>query len=109
MVLKNRVGRRAGGELAGPRTSSERHLWPRPSWTPKRQAAFAELTNYAPGNTDVAPDISAKTLANLPTAAKDRVKVSETDVKANALEYDAALAQVRCRVRPRPATVPTRQ
>jgi len=60
---------------------------------PKKQAAFAELTNYAPGNADALQYIPATTLANLPTAPANKDKVIVADVKARALDYDQSLAK----------------
>jgi putative spermidine/putrescine transport system substrate-binding protein len=60
---------------------------------PKKQAAFAELTNYSPGNKDALQYIPAKTLKNLATAPANDGKVIQADVQARALDYDESLAK----------------
>jgi putative spermidine/putrescine transport system substrate-binding protein len=60
---------------------------------PKKQAEFAGLTNYSPGNSDALPYVPAATLANLPTAPANKDKVIIADVKARAAGYDQSLAK----------------
>ncbi|MFI5953286.1 extracellular solute-binding protein [Cryptosporangium sp. NPDC051539] len=58
---------------------------------PKKQAAFAELTNYAPGNQDALQYVPEKTMANLPTAEANQGKVIDVDDVARAKQYDDCL------------------
>jgi putative spermidine/putrescine transport system substrate-binding protein len=60
---------------------------------PKKQAAFAELTNYSPGDKAALALIPAKTLANLPSSPANVGKVIQVDVKSRATDYDAMLAK----------------
>jgi putative spermidine/putrescine transport system substrate-binding protein len=60
---------------------------------PKKQAEFATLTNYSPGNSDALQYVPAATLANLPTAPENKDKVIVADVKSRATSYDDSLAK----------------
>jgi putative spermidine/putrescine transport system substrate-binding protein len=60
---------------------------------PKKQAAFSELTKYAPGNKDALQYISADTLKNLPNSTENASKVINIDDVARAAAYDKMLAK----------------
>jgi putative spermidine/putrescine transport system substrate-binding protein len=60
---------------------------------PKKQAAFAQLSNYSPGNKAALALIPAKTLANLATSPENEHKVIQVDVKSRAASHDAMVAK----------------
>jgi putative spermidine/putrescine transport system substrate-binding protein len=60
---------------------------------PKKQATFAQLSNYSPGDKAALALIPAKTLANLPTSPGNAGRVIVANVKARASAHDAMAAK----------------
>ncbi|CAN5191786.1 ABC transporter substrate-binding protein [soil metagenome] len=59
---------------------------------PKREAAFADITNYGPGNEAALQYVSKKAIGNLPNAPVNDGKVIAVNVKSRAASFDKLLA-----------------